>query len=118
LVEQLPLELDDVVRLLSPSSALAEFHGDRKTKESLQVLSDAICKGRDLQYSPVEVAEIWSSLGEKEKDQIRLGFDASRWRLVVPFPLATGEPARTMRLRGYGNAINSEAAAIFIEAVM
>ena len=41
-----------------------------------------------------------------------------KWRPVEPgtFPLAHGSPARVGRLRGYGNAINAEAAQAFIEA--
>ena len=43
-----------------------------------------------------------------------------RWRPVEPgtFPLVNGAPARVGRLRAYGNAINAEAARVFIEAVM
>lgn len=43
-----------------------------------------------------------------------------KWRPVEPgtSPLANGAPSRVGRLRGYGNAINAEAAKIFIEAVM
>lgn len=43
-----------------------------------------------------------------------------KWRPVEPgtFPLAHGAPARVGRLRGYGNAINAEAAKAFIEALM
>ena len=43
-----------------------------------------------------------------------------RWRPVEPgtFPLAHGASARVGRLRAYGNAINAEAARVFIEAVM
>ncbi|WP_253547601.1 DNA cytosine methyltransferase [Herbaspirillum rubrisubalbicans] len=42
-----------------------------------------------------------------------------KWRPVEPgtFPLAHGVPARVGRLRGYGNAINAEQAAIFIEVM-
>jgi DNA (cytosine-5)-methyltransferase 1 len=41
-----------------------------------------------------------------------------RWRPVEPgsFPLAHGAPARVLRLRGYGDAINVYAAKEFIEA--
>ena len=41
-----------------------------------------------------------------------------KWRPVEPgtFPLAHGAPARVGRLRAYGNAINAEAARVFIEA--
>jgi len=43
-----------------------------------------------------------------------------KWRPVEPGaqPLAHGAPARVVRLRGYGNAINAEAAKTFIESVM
>jgi DNA (cytosine-5)-methyltransferase 1 len=43
-----------------------------------------------------------------------------KWRPVEPgtFPLAHGASARVGRLRGYGNAINAEAAQAFIESVM
>jgi DNA (cytosine-5)-methyltransferase 1 len=43
-----------------------------------------------------------------------------KWRPVEPgtFPLAHGAPARVGRLRGYGNAINAEAATSFIEAYL
>ena len=42
------------------------------------------------------------------------------WRPVEPGtqPLAHGAPARVGRLRGYGNAINSKAAQVFVECVM
>jgi DNA (cytosine-5)-methyltransferase 1 len=43
-----------------------------------------------------------------------------KWRPVEPgtFPLAHGAPARVGRLRAYGNAINAEAARVFIEATL
>lgn len=43
-----------------------------------------------------------------------------KWRPVEPgtFPLAHGLPARVGRLRGYGNAINAEAAAAFVRAYL
>lgn len=43
-----------------------------------------------------------------------------RWRPVEPgtFPLATGASSRMGRLRAYGNAINAEAARVFIEACL
>ena len=43
-----------------------------------------------------------------------------KWRPVEPgtFPLAHGAPARVGRLRAYGNAINAEAARVFVECVM
>jgi len=43
-----------------------------------------------------------------------------KWRPVEPgsFPLADGIPGRVGRLRGYGNAIVPQVAAVFIRAVM
>ncbi len=43
-----------------------------------------------------------------------------KYRPIEPgtFPLAHGAPARVGRLRGYGNAINAEQAAVFIEAAL
>ena len=43
-----------------------------------------------------------------------------KWRPVKPgtFPLVDGTPQRVGRLRAYGNAINAEAATIFIQSVM
>ena len=42
-----------------------------------------------------------------------------KWRPVEPgsFPLAHGAPARVVRLRAYGNAINAKAAQAFIECL-
>ena len=44
----------------------------------------------------------------------------NKWRPVEPgtSPLAHGAPARVGRLRAYGNAINAEAARVFIEAYL
>lgn len=49
-----------------------------------------------------------------------LGCTDGKWRPVEPgtSPLATGAAARVGRLRGYGNAINAEAARVWIECVM
>lgn len=49
-----------------------------------------------------------------------LGCRDGKWRPVEPgtFPLAHGAAARVGRLRAYGNAINAEAARVFVEAVM
>jgi len=43
-----------------------------------------------------------------------------KWRPVEPgaFPLAHGAPARVVRLRAYGNAINAKAAQAFIECLI
>jgi len=43
-----------------------------------------------------------------------------KWRAVEPgtFPLANGAASRVGRLRAYGNAVNAEAARIFIECII
>jgi hypothetical protein len=54
------------------------------------------------------------------RDADWLGCRDGKWRPVEPgtFPLAHGAPSRVGRLRAYGNAINAEAARVFVEAVM
>jgi DNA (cytosine-5)-methyltransferase 1 len=54
------------------------------------------------------------------RDADWLGCRDGKWRPVEPgtFPLAHGAAARVGRLRGYGNAIVSEQAKAFVEAVM
>lgn len=54
------------------------------------------------------------------RDADWLGCTDGKWRPVMPgtFPLVNGAAARVGRLRAYGNAINAEAARVFIEAVM
>ncbi len=49
-----------------------------------------------------------------------LGCRDGKWRPVEPgtFPLANGATNRVGKLRGYGNAINAEAAKVFIKSVM
>jgi len=54
------------------------------------------------------------------RDADWLGCRDGKWRPVEPgtFPLAHGATSRVGRLRAYGNAINAEAARVFVEAVM
>lgn len=54
------------------------------------------------------------------RDADWLGCRDGKWRPVEPstFPLAHGAAARVGRLRGYGNAINAEAATAFIESYL
>ena len=54
------------------------------------------------------------------RDADWLGCRDSKWRPVEPgtFPLVDGAPARVVRLRAYGNAINAKAAQAFIECLM
>lgn len=54
------------------------------------------------------------------RDADWLGCLDDRWRPVEPgtFPLVNGAPSRVGRLRAYGNALNAEAARVFIEAAI
>lgn len=112
--EQLTLELGDIVRLLPPSLALAELHGDRSSAQALRLLQQAIRKEGGVRDPSIPLEAVWASLGEEAKGRLALDFDASRWKLVVPFPLATGVKSRVGRLRGYGNAIVAPVAEAWI----
>jgi DNA (cytosine-5)-methyltransferase 1 len=74
-----------------------------------------------------ELGDVSASIGERPgptnglwRDADWLGCRDGKWRPVEPgtFPLAHGATARVGRLRGYGNAIVSEQAKAFVEAVM
>ena len=54
------------------------------------------------------------------RDADWLGCRDGKWRAVEPgsFPLADRATSRVGRLRAYGNAINAEAATVFIQSVM
>ncbi|MDI1301971.1 MAG: DNA cytosine methyltransferase [bacterium] len=69
------------------------------------------CNGTALHEHPAPINGIW-------RDPDWLFCRDGKWRPVEPgtFPLADGAPARMVRLRGYGNAINAEAATTFIRA--
>jgi hypothetical protein len=114
--EQRPAELEDCLRLMPQSLSLAKLHGRREDEEALYVLRQTIREEADLLYTPESIEETWASLSEEAQGRVRLGFDASRWVRVAPFPLMVGAEARTMRLKGYGNAIVAQQATAFIEA--
>ena len=116
--EQRPVELEDVVRLLSPSLSLAELHGDRRTAQALQVLRSAIREAGVVLHAHQPIETVWSSIGKEAQDRLRLGFDASRWRKVVAFPLEVRASNRVGRLRAYGNAIVAPQAQAFIECAL
>ncbi|MBD8531535.1 MULTISPECIES: DNA cytosine methyltransferase [unclassified Massilia] len=75
------------------------------------ITSGSIDGGSDLRPGPTN--GYW-------RDADWLGCRDGKWRPVEPgtFPLAHGAASRVGRLRAYGNAINAEAARVFIEAVM
>ena len=116
--EQQPRQLDDVVRLMPQSYALAQLHGRRQDEKELLVLLHAISEEANVQYPFEQVEAAWTSLSEKAKNRLRMDFDAARWRIVVPFPLARKIPKRAVQLRGLGNAIVPQLAAVFIKCVM
>jgi DNA (cytosine-5)-methyltransferase 1 len=116
--QQCTLELEDVVRLLPQSHSLAEFQCDGRTAGELSALQRAIYQAGMVRDASQPVQAVWASLGEEAKNRIRVGFDASRWKIVVPFPIASGVKGRVGKLRAYGNAICAPAATTFIKAVI
>ena len=95
---------------LPSSLALAQLHGRWDDASVLRALCAAICAAGAVQYAPDAVPQTWRSLGRETKDRLSLDFDHS-WAIRQFSPLERGEPARVMRLRGYGNAIVPQAAA-------
>lgn len=137
--EQRPVELDDVVRFLSPSLSFAQLHGDGRTESALQNLWQTIGEAAALQYPLNQAEEAWRSLAEEGKARLRMGFDPCRWVEIQQYtnPLVNGLPrgvgysgdispqtaqntaeGRGMRLKGYGNAIVPQLAAEFVAATM
>lgn len=116
--QQSSVELTDIVRLLPLSLSLAELYGRRHDARELHLLRKTILQAGGLQHASKPMEAIWASLSEEEKNRIAMGFDASAWRRVVPFPLSSGEPNRVGRLRAYGNAIVATQASEFVEVVM
>jgi DNA (cytosine-5)-methyltransferase 1 len=116
--KQCAIELEDVVSLLPCSLSLAKLYGDWRTEESLRLLQQAIYEAGALLYPSQPIQKVWASLSEEEKNSVRMGFDASRWKKLVSSPLECGATNRVGRLRGYGNAIVAPQAEEFIRAYM
>jgi hypothetical protein len=117
--EQRPVELEDLVRFLPQAHALGLLRSDHRTAEALSILRETVLSEYAVRDASHSIQEIWASIGKEAQDRLRLGFDASRWRLVVPFPLVgDGEIGRVGKLRAYGNAIVSEVAEAFIGAYL
>jgi DNA (cytosine-5)-methyltransferase 1 len=76
--------------------------------------------GLRLQGSDFHDADGRGPLGGFWSDAEWIACRDNKWRPVEPgtFPLAHGAPSRVGRLRAYGNAINAEAARVFIESMM
>lgn len=106
---------------------LDERPGDR---HALRGMADTDRRGPSAGREPTETARHWhtaiaNGCGDAAGPHDNLWRDAdwllcrdAKWRPVRPgsFPLAHGLPARVVRLRGYGNAINPVLAAEFIRA--
>jgi DNA (cytosine-5)-methyltransferase 1 len=93
---------------------MADMHGERcretwNSEFSTRGTERTECNSWDSRLNPLR--GFW-------RDADWLFCRDGKWRPVEPgtFPLAHGVPARVVRLRGYGNAINPEQAATFIEA--
>lgn len=143
--EQRAVKFDDVVRLLPSSLSFAELSGDNWTAQGLRVLRSAFGEDWALCDTPDSIEAVWASFSEEKKNRFRVGFDAARWEIVAPFPLASALPRsmgamppelrglaelaglsgdslkrakqyRVQQLKGYGNAINAQAATAFIQA--
>lgn len=93
-----------------------EIGGDRPYQEPCQEVREAAQRSSGLSglsNQPGPVNGIWAGA-----DWIYCR--DKKWRAIKPGlePMVNGASARVVRLRSYGNAINAEAAKIFIEAVM
>jgi hypothetical protein len=117
-VGQRSAQFADVVRTLPQALSLSELYGDRRTTSALRILQASIFQAGVVRDPRHSVQAVWASLGEKAKARIEMDFDAARWVLVEPFPLALDAPARVGRLKAYGNAIVPQQAALLIRAVM
>jgi DNA (cytosine-5)-methyltransferase 1 len=94
---------------LQQRSIASESGDDARGRDEESATTSGLCS--DLRAGPTN--GFW-------RDADWLGCTDGKWRPVEPgtFPLAHGATARVGRLRAYGNAINAEAARVFIEAGM
>jgi hypothetical protein len=112
---------------IRPAAAPSELGGLANTQLQSGCAEHELEPGRRAE-GPADIAELGSHGQECGpsptngfwRDADWLGCRDGKWRPVEPgtFPLAHGAAARVGRLRAYGNAINAEAARVFIEAVM
>lgn len=108
-------------RLGYPDRAIAASLLDDASRERLQGLSwyvDDCPEPRRVDPLSIGSTPAPSILGGFWADAEWVECSDGKARPVEPgsFPLAYGSPARVGRLRGYGNAINGEAAAAFVQA--
>lgn len=136
-VEQFRQQFENIVRLLPSSMSLAELRGDWTTAKALYSLQSAIHALRVVPETSISTEEAWRSLTDEEKNRIAVCFGERNWRIVgcgplepsIPRDVGRGQPElsrmakaarsnRTGRLKGYGNAIVPQVAAVFIQAFM
>jgi hypothetical protein len=116
--EQRPIEFADFVRLLPRSGALAQLCGDTVTAKAVHTLLEACGEEWALLHAYDTPEAIWRSLTDESQNRIAMGFAEGGWVKSGVFPLSVKSPARILRLRGYGDCINAQVAAAFIEAAM
>jgi DNA (cytosine-5)-methyltransferase 1 len=115
--QQRPVELADLVPKLPSEIALAKLHGRRFAAQKLRALQSAVSEAGAVCDTPEQAASAWASLSQENQNWLRMGF-ADTFVEVSFNPLSRNEPARVTRLRGYGNAIVPQAAAVFIKSMM
>lgn len=129
--EQCEVELDDVMRELSQAMSFAVLRCDRDAEKALQSLRQAISSKRSMQHALVSAQEAWRSIDDKT--QVRaawyLTFERHPVSAGIPRGMGQGIPElrglvksaranRVGRLKGYGNSIVPQVAAVFIRAFM
>ena len=114
--KQQDIQLTELMCELSSTLSLAKLHGDRITEVAVLILQQRLAKEQTVFCPHISEKETWASISEEAKARVIMGVDVRAWRRMVFFPLETGAEAKTMRLKGYGNAIVAEQAQAFIEA--
>lgn len=128
--QQRPIKLEDALSLMSPSRALAELYGDRRTARALRALLEAINQEGPVCDAFVAPQKAWTSIGEEAKNRLRVDFGHTAWVTESGFPLVDGAAfragsggtfegkSRAKMLKGYGNAIVPQVAESFIRAYL
>jgi DNA (cytosine-5)-methyltransferase 1 len=115
--QQCARELEDIVRNLPSSIALAQLRGDTATQEGLRSLLEASSAAGLLRNPSLSGETLWRSLTQEDKDRIAVDLDEGGYVILGESPLAPRVSARMVRISGYGDAIVPQLAAIFLRAV-